>query len=424
MYDILNVYLENGLRVLMQRIPEIKTIACGAWIHKGRRKEGDSRETISYMLEQLMTNMDNQDAGSNIDSLIENLSLENTTCSSGGQLYPFEDKKQNIRFLLTDFSDALESCIKTMLGNIIDGKNLSQEDENTECSSERQKRISFFSSRNIVKERADEIYRNDTGFDSAARDAKRAKAQDGKYKPQEVTLMIVGNVDYQKTLDIIIESFKKVDFNGAAEKTFGRRSGNKPETCKNAILSIGFNICPIGEMDSFKYGENEKLYIEVLARILGDMGLEWRGMSQFRNKKGSLCQFTSFTNFYEDKGRFTYTSVCSMEAVEDVAKFIVSKFNQAKVEGLSEEQIERAQRLVKLNRLLKMKNITSELKFLDKCMSYDQLFSLEKELTTVENVDNECLNNIFKEIIREETLSFEIIGEYNINRLMPALKIS
>ena len=33
MYDILNVYLENGMQVVMHKIPYVKTMACGLWVN-------------------------------------------------------------------------------------------------------------------------------------------------------------------------------------------------------------------------------------------------------------------------------------------------------------------------------------------------------------------------------------------------------
>lgn len=41
MYDILSVYLENGLRVIMHKIHHIRTMACEVWIKQGSKYESD-----------------------------------------------------------------------------------------------------------------------------------------------------------------------------------------------------------------------------------------------------------------------------------------------------------------------------------------------------------------------------------------------
>ena len=32
-YDVLNAYLENGLKIILHKIPDVKTISCGLWVY-------------------------------------------------------------------------------------------------------------------------------------------------------------------------------------------------------------------------------------------------------------------------------------------------------------------------------------------------------------------------------------------------------
>ncbi|WP_026505917.1 insulinase family protein, partial [Butyrivibrio sp. NC3005] len=56
MYDILNAYLENGLKIILHKIPGAKTIACGLWVAQGSKNESDSNSGLSHLVEHLVVN--------------------------------------------------------------------------------------------------------------------------------------------------------------------------------------------------------------------------------------------------------------------------------------------------------------------------------------------------------------------------------
>ena len=56
MYDVLNAYLENGLKIVLHKIPEVKTISCGLWVHQGSSYETDEYNGLSHLTEHLLFN--------------------------------------------------------------------------------------------------------------------------------------------------------------------------------------------------------------------------------------------------------------------------------------------------------------------------------------------------------------------------------
>ena len=55
-YDVLNAYLENGLKVILHKIPGVKTMACGLWIRQGSAYETDKNNGLSHLSEHLLLN--------------------------------------------------------------------------------------------------------------------------------------------------------------------------------------------------------------------------------------------------------------------------------------------------------------------------------------------------------------------------------
>lgn len=56
MYDVLNAYLENGVKVILHKIPNVKTMSCGLWIRQGSVYETDENNGLSHLIEHLVLN--------------------------------------------------------------------------------------------------------------------------------------------------------------------------------------------------------------------------------------------------------------------------------------------------------------------------------------------------------------------------------
>ena len=60
MYDVLNAYLENGLKIVLHKVPEAKTISCGLWVKQGSTYETDENNGLSHLTEHLLINPENE----------------------------------------------------------------------------------------------------------------------------------------------------------------------------------------------------------------------------------------------------------------------------------------------------------------------------------------------------------------------------
>lgn len=58
-YDVLNAYLENGLKIILHKIPDVKTISCGLWVKQGSSYETDENNGLSHLAEHLLLNAQN-----------------------------------------------------------------------------------------------------------------------------------------------------------------------------------------------------------------------------------------------------------------------------------------------------------------------------------------------------------------------------
>jgi len=423
LYDILNVYLENGLRVVMHRIPNARTVACGVWVKQGSKHEDEGTSGLSHLLEHLMINMDN-----NVNQKFQQLMGEVT---SEGVIYNAGTTKESTSYYFTGLSDSLGNCIKTLASIVIDNKTFANELIENEKKVVTQEAISFYSSFNQIKERVSQALWGDIGVGKiivgnienvkSAEINKIEKIVQESYTPENSVIVVIGEIIYQDTLKMIEDNFSRWEDTKTREyrEVVDSEPGiyfNKGSGGKSTVISIGFRTQ--GHMNK------NRVYIDVISKILGDASLESRMAKEIRMKRGLAYNLGAFASFFENRGTFAFTSVCAKESVEEVVKVAIEEFNKAKRDGFLLAEMERAKKVLKTSRLLELGDLTSQLKFIGKYVSYGHLYSLEQELRNIEKVDLDMLNKVVDEIIIEENLSLAVIGECDIDTVVPYLKIS
>jgi len=422
LYDILTVYLENGLRVVMHRIPRIKTVACGIWVGQGSKHEDDNNNGLSHLIEHLMIQTDNE-KNQEFNALINDITSE-------GVMYNAATTKESTCFYFTGLADNLEKCIKTLSSIVINNQSFPEKLMENEKKVVVQEAVSFYSSFNQIKERTSQALWGHIGIGKmivgSIDNIKNAKMENieeiisGSYTPENSVLVVVGDMDYQDSLKIIEDNFEKWQDRCTRDYTEIIQSDpgiyyNQGNGGKNTVVSIGFRTPG--------YMQKERIYIDVMSKILGDTSLSSRLVQGIRVKRGLAYNLGTFANFYENRGTFAFTAVCAKESVEEVVRIAVEEFNKAKACGFSLSESEKSKRILKTNRLLEVGDLASQLKFLGKCASYGHLYSLEQELRNIEKVELDTLNKVAKEIINQDSISLAVIGECDIDNLIALLNI-
>jgi predicted Zn-dependent peptidase len=398
-------------------------MSCGVWVKQGSKHEDDSNNGRSHLIEHLMINKDNH-LNPRFQKLISSVAAE-------GVLYNAGTTKESTSFHFTGLTETLDSCLKTLASIAIDNRTFTGELIENEKKVVTQEAISFYSSFNQIKERASQALWGDIGVGKIiVGNIENIKNADnvvleniilGSYTPENSVLLIIGDIEYHETLNMIVRYFSRWkdthtrEYNEIVQGEPGiyYNSGNGG---KSTVISVGFRTPG--------YMTKDRVYIEIASKIIGDSGLDSRLAQEVRMKRGLAYNLGSFTNFYENRGSFAFTSVCSKESVEELIKVVVDEFNKAKSKGFTLDEMEKAKKVLKTNRLLELGDLTSQLKFLGKCATYGHLYSLEQELRNIDKVDCDTLNRVIKDTIREESLALAIIGECDIDNIIPLLKVN
>lgn len=200
MYDVLNAYLENGLKIVMHKIADAKTVACGLWIHQGSVNETDENNGISHLVEHLLLNSANDQCGT-YQRLMDEV-------ASQGAIYNAVTTKEYTCFYYTGLPKTLYLCLQCLACIAKDKRIFPTEFFEKEKQVVLQEAISFYSSFQQIKERTSQALWGNMGSGriimgdiANIQSAKTSQVYDiinSAYVPENATLIVIGNMNYQE----------------------------------------------------------------------------------------------------------------------------------------------------------------------------------------------------------------------------------
>lgn len=421
-YDVLNAYLENGLKVVLHKIPGVKTISCGIWIKQGSIYETDDNNGLSHLLEHLILNADNID-NPKYEKIMEQIVTE-------GVIYNGGTTKEYTCFYFTGMESALRTCLLGLSCIVRENRKFKSDYFENEKKVVIQEATSFYSSFQQIKERTSQaiwgnrgtgkIIMGDMNIISQATEEDILKILEDSYVPENATVVVVGNIDYQKVMDIIDEFFgdwkdrKSCISEVPVENVPGIYINHG--TGKSSVLSIGFR--------GPGYGYHIRPEVDMIVRMLGNCGMQSRMIQEIRVKRGLAYTLGGFSSFYKNRGTLGFMTVCDTQKVIEVAKVMIDLLQTVKHNGFSEEEIQREKNIMETAVLLEIDNITEHLRYIGKCSVMDRNFYIENEIRAIRNIEKKSIDKITDEILQESNMGLAAIGGCDLDELLEAVSFS
>lgn len=421
MYDVLNAYLENGLKIVLHKIPEVKTISCGLWVHQGSSYETDEYNGLSHLTEHLLFNAE--------DIVNEQYKQLIHEISDNGVMYNAATTKEYTCFYFTGLANTLEKCILALAHIAMKNREFDFENFENEKKVVLQEATGFYSSFQQIKERTSQALWGNMGTGkiimgnmqniSNAEPEQIHNLVTSAYVPENATLVVIGNIDYSNVLEIIEQEFS--EWKDTKTTTWERAVDDTPGIYINkgsgtsTALSIGFR--------SPGYDDQRRLAIEMMVRILGGGGLQSRIIKEIRLKRGLAYTVGGFSSFYRRRGTLGFTVVCdkqkSIEAANAMSEVLVDASNS----GFSEEEIAREKRVMETDMLLSVDNITEHLRYVGRCGAMGINFYIENEIRSIQNIKKEDVDRAAKELLAESNMGLAAIGVEDTDKLLEAVHL-
>jgi len=399
--------LPNGLRVVVETIPFVRSVSFGVWVRNGSRNENLGNNGISHFIEHMLFK------GTEKRSAME---IADTMDAVGGQLNAFTSKEYTCYFtrtLDTHFDVALD-----VLSDMFFNSKLAQDEIDKERGVILEE-ISMYE--DTPEDLAVDLLqyhtfpRNPLGMSILGtpetingfnRDDFKGFMK-ARYSPKNIVIAIAGNIDEQEVLAKITD-------------VFGHYEGS-PDICEgeDAVYAPGFSL---KEKDieqvhlcvgypGIKTGIDDSYALAAVNTIFGG-GMSSRLFQKIREEHGLVYSVYSYNASYCDTGIFLVYAALNPDNVFDVLGLISQEVRGMFDNKITEEQLSKAKEQLKSNFLLSLENAASRMNSLGRTLlMLDKVITPDELVTKIDAINLDAFYDVCKKIFIPEQMSLSLVGK-------------
>jgi len=412
------VTLDNNTHILVEQIPNVRSVAIGFWVDVGSRYESDENNGVSHFIEHLLFKGTDKRTAKQIAETLD---------AVGGQLNAFTTKEYTCYYarVLDEHIDLAVDLLSDMLFN----SKFAPEDIDRE-------RNVIIEEIKMYEDSPDELVhdifagamwqghplgRPIIGNMEVIKNIDRDKIMDfyhTHYKPSNLVLTVAGNIDPEKVIRDLRLIFDEKG--GAAPK----RSMVIPApvldvTCRNKDTEQ-VHMC-IGT-PGVKLEDEQYYPFQILNTVLGG-GISSRLFQEIREQRGLVYSVYSYHSSYHDTGLFCVYAGLSMNNVEEAMELIFKQVEDIRVNSISAAELQRAKDQMKGNILLSLESVSTRMSRLGKSQLYlGRVITPDEAVEKLNKVTQTDIQELAASCLRTENFSMATIGpwkdEGNMQRIM------
>ncbi|KIL47765.1 M16 family metallopeptidase [Jeotgalibacillus campisalis] len=346
----------NGLRIVLEKIPTVRSVAVGVWIGAGSRYENEENNGISHFLEHMLFKGTKERSARQIAEAFDSI---------GGQVNAFTSKEYTCYYakvMDNHVSHALNVLGDMFFNSIFDEAELEKE-KNVVLEE-----IKMYEDTpdDIVHDLLGEaVYQKHPlgypilGTETTIRSFTREKLNryvDEMYSPDQVVVSIAGNVDesFIKEVEALFGKYKNLS--SAKEDlevpTFHDQQLLKKKDTEQAHLCFGFNGLPLGDKDSYS--------LIVMNNVLGG-SMSSRLFQEVREEKGLAYSVFSYHSAHKDSGMLTVYAGTGADQLDSLYETIQSTLSTFKGKGMTSKELLYAKEQLKGNLMLGLESTNARM---------------------------------------------------------------
>ena len=398
--------LENGVRIVSECIPYVRSVSIGVWIQNGSRNEGKDKNGISHFIEHMVFKGTPTRTAKEIAQSLE---------SVGGHLNAFTSKELTCyyaRVLDAHVPLALDVLADIVLhplfkeGDIKKEKRVVLEEiKNRDDTPDDLIHDLFFqslyephplawpilgSSENIQKFSAHELRR----------------FVDDHYSTDRIVIVAAGNIEHDTLVDLIQKHFREKNVsveNGTPEfSDISTRIDIYPREIAQTHLCIGTR--------SYPYARPQRIPLFVLSTLLG-RGMSSRLFQNIREKEGLVYSVYAIQDFFVDTGIFGVYAGTDSSQLQKVLKMILHEFQSLVTTPVSDDELTRTKSQLKGNLMLSLESTSNRMMRLSEQEIYlDTYFSLDETIANIDRVTAEDIQTIAHDLFNPEKFIVTVLG--------------
>jgi predicted Zn-dependent peptidase len=401
--------LDNGLRILTERMSQVRSISIGVWLTRGSRHETAERSGIAHFVEHMLFKGTGTRTAEDIAQAIDSI---------GGQLDAFT-AKEYASYYIKVLDEHLPLAID-ILSDIVRNPAFTAEDV------EREKKV-VVEEIKMVEDTPDDLVHEifTQGFwenhplgrpilgtketvESFTSDLLRDYFRNA-YTAKNLIVSAVGNLEHDRVRELVEEKFGSLAEPGEVVRDEAPRVVPKI-LIRNKELEQSHVCLGVG---SYPQNHEDRYSSYVLNTLLGG-SMSSRLFQNVREKRGLAYAVFSGLSAYRDAGSFTIYAGCSNEAVGEVIDLVVEELRGVKTAPVPETELQRSKDHLKGSLMLSLENTASRMSHLARQEIYfDRQFGLDETLQGIERVTSDDVQRVAADLFRNGSLSATVLGNVN-----------
>ncbi|MEB8343993.1 M16 family metallopeptidase [Streptomyces endophyticus] len=336
--------LPNGLRIVTETLPSVRSATFGIWAHVGSRDETPTLNGATHYLEHLLFKGTRKRSALDISAAID---------AVGGEMNAFTSKEFTCyyaRVLDTDLPLAIDVVCDMLTGSLI-----SEEDVDAERGVILEEiAMTEDDAGDVVHDLFSHTMLGDTPLGrpvlgsvdtvNALSRGQITRFYKKHYDPTHLVVAAAGNVDHDKVVRQVRAAFDKAGAPQAPATPIAPRAGRKTLRAAGRMELLGRKTEQahvILGMPGLARTDDRRWAMGVLNTALGG-GMSSRLFQEVREKRGLAYSVYSYTSGFADCGLFGVYAGCRPSQVHDVLKICRDELDQVAQHGISDDEISRA----------------------------------------------------------------------------------
>jgi predicted Zn-dependent peptidase len=398
--------LPNGIRVLTERMPHVRSVAVGVWVETGSRREPDHRGGISHLIEHLVFKGTATRSAEEIARIMD---------SVGGQMDAFTTKEHTcfyVQVLDEHLPLAVELLTDILLHPRFDAEELEREKQ---VVLQEIKMVDDTPDDIIHDIFAEQIWKEHplgrpilgtkelvTGF---SRDAIADHFAE-EYVPPKVIIAAAGNATHEQVVALF-----RAGFDG-----FGRQPLERPDT--TPAMTPGVNIVHkqleqvhlVMGFPGLRQSAPERYALFLLNDVIGG-SMSSRLFQEVRERQGLVYAIHSGVQAFLDTGLLYLYAATDAGNFSKVLKSVLKEIRDLKKTGITAEELKRAKDHLKGSLMLSLETSSSRMNRLAKHeMHLGSFLTMDDMIGAIEGVQHEQVQVLVDELLDEERLALTTLG--------------
>ncbi|CAN5666725.1 pitrilysin family protein [soil metagenome] len=396
----------NGLRLVTEAMPHVRSVSIGVWLTRGSRHEPLEHAGIAHFVEHMLFKGTDRRSAEDLAQAIDSI---------GGQVDAFT-AKEYAGYYIKVLDEHLPLAVELLADIVLRPAFAADEIE-------REKKV-ILEEIKMVEDTPDDLVhevftqhfweghplgRPILGSRETVESFAAGSLHDYFRKAYVAGHMIVaaaGNLEHARVRELLEGAFGALAAEGepleAAAPTVVPKIITRTKELEQSHICLG--------TDSYRQDHPDRYVTYILNTVLGG-SMSSRLFQNVREKRGLAYSVFSGLSAYRDAGNLMVYAGCASEAVGEVVDLCVQELRGLKARPVEEPELRRAKDHLKGSLMLSLENTASRMSHLARQEIYfDRFFGLDETLAGVEQVTSADIQRVATALFSNGSLAVTVLG--------------